>query len=715
MSLKVMTAKTLLLVILLISTINAADKKQASIEKINQANIKELRAGASLATADTCIVRHDNGIILKIDSWVLGNELYKNYLDPSLSCPNPYPFTVTEVNMPMYFLNPTTINVSVDVESADYSDPNCPTPDTIIAMSSTYSIQVPGEGLYDIWVPLDTPVIVDGPFFAGYFLGNPIDQSVGAAVLTDTNSAATCRSYNIWSDTIGYIDLLNNSIWNFPGRLVLYASGIPGGQSTDPPPDIVIISPQNNQNLYGSSQLWVNDISGSNIIDYVSFEYSNGGAFTEIGRDYDPSSPLRDGLHYAETGNGFSISWNFSSLPEGAYILRATAYDTLGRSASDEINVYLEPTPPTPNIISPLNGSDFCPTFDFLMSCSDENMTRIDIYKKDADSNYTAGMVALNQYKFGDNNGNPNDGNRYTNGEFGDYYSAPTAAASAIKLWADRGYTYLMREGVINIPVDTLVERMATLFKTRENKGTYDEDLYKGLIDFNSSKGNPLIINYSHNPDYFQLRSMVENEEKTVIIALGGTPGVWLAIDGFQGWKQLDGTFQIKICNPFTGNIIPVAMRNNMGVNEVYFNGNWQKIDMMVTVGAVNWNVTRTYLGSDTLGTNGWSFTWTPQNLISNHQYFFHAIGIDATGLKDNSTVLLNYDCSQFFIRGDYNNDGFTNIADLNYLINYLIYGGPPPLGGAIRGDANCDNYINITDIVYYINFIFGVNNPPCY
>ena len=96
---------------------------------------------------------------------------------------------------------------------------------------------MPAAGLYDIWIPLDSPVVVNGPFFAGFFISNLIDAAVNPAVITDS-IPVTCASWNIWDTTEGWADLGNNTIWNFPGRLVLYAAGIPGGSSggDDPAP-----------------------------------------------------------------------------------------------------------------------------------------------------------------------------------------------------------------------------------------------------------------------------------------------------------------------------------------------------------------------------------------------------------------------------------------------------------------------------------------------
>lgn len=702
-----------LALILLAAQTNAVEKKEAQLVRIGDSPSQEIRIKPSLATVDTCIVRHDNGMIWKIDGWVIGNELYKAYLDPAASCAAPYPFSVTEIVMPMYFGSATPLFVSVDVEDVDNMYVGCPFPSNLLTISSEYEVQIPGPGLYEIWVPLDTPYVVNGPFFAGFFIGNVLDPADSPAVIID-DIPILCTSYNIWDSAIGYVDLNDNLFWNFPGRLVLYAVGIPGG-SGSVPPALSLLSPENNDTLFGSSDLWAWETSGSEIIDYVSFEYSSGSIYFEIGRDYDGLRPLRDGVNYSGSGNGFSLSWDFSSWQEGTYALRSTAYDTLGQSATDSISVYLEPTPPIPIITSPSNGSDFCSPLELLMTTADEDLSYIEIYRHDAQMDYSAGLVTLDQSTLGDTNGNPNDGNHVYNGEYGDYYCGPVAAAVAVKLWFDRGYTNTMKEGSIYISIDTLAERLAAQFETRENLGTYDENLFEGLKDYSAARGNELSFDYRRNPDYFSLRTWVEDEQRAVIIGLGGSPGVWLAVDGFSGWEQPDGSYLVRVSNPLTGTLIDVAMRTNLGTNEVYLNGNWQRVDLMVSLLAKTWVVSRSLMGADLNGGDGWSFSWTPSGLTEDSLYFFRANGRDAVGLTGSFTVLLRYNCSQSYTPGDFDNDGQASILDLSYLIAFLALDGPPPVGGAGRADCNCDNNVNIADVVYYMNYLFGNAGPPCY
>lgn len=701
--------------LLTFSIASAASVKTGKSVRVAAKSRESLRPGFSLAAGDTCIVRHDKGLYWRIDQWVFGNELYKSYLDPEASCPLPYPFTIYEINMPMIFDATTPLVASVDVEVADFTDPNCPVPGDLLAISSQYQFTVPGAGIYDIWIPLDSPITVNGPFFVGFFIGNTFAAGVNPAIITDS-VPTQCVSYNIWDTTVGYVDLGNNSTWNFPGRLVLYASGVSGGTGTaQPAPDLTLLSPDPVDTIFGSTTLWAWEKAGSKIIDHVVFEAKpSGGNYTEIGRDFDGRKTLRDGINNTLSGDGFSYFWDFSTRSEGIYTVRATAWDTTGRTSADSSSVYLEPTPPQPGIVSPENGNDFCPSLQLLMSLFDENFTRIDAFLNVADTFFTLNLLQLTQGSYGDANGNPLDGNRVSNGEFGENYSGPVAATQAIRVWYDRGYRQFMRQGLSDIPIKDFVESMATNFSTRANRGTYDENLVQGLHQHLDPFGITT-IDYRRGPDYFAIRTWIEDEERSVILGLGDNPGMWVAVDGFSGWSDLNGQFIVNIANPVNGMIEPCPVRNISGNSDIQIGGVWHSVDIMVSIMVNTWNVPRQLIGTDNNGGNGWLIGWTASGIRDQSPVFFRAVGIDATNLSGSSAILLRNDCANFYVEGDYNGDLQVNLQDLVYLIDFVLNGGPAPVGGAGRSDANCDNYMNVTDVVYFMNFMFGTAGAPCY
>ncbi|MBK7147116.1 MAG: hypothetical protein IPH76_18690 [Xanthomonadales bacterium] len=59
---------------------------------------------------------------------------------------------------------------------------------------------------------------------------------------------------------------------------------------------------------------------------------------------------------------------------------------------------------------------------------------------------------------------------------------------------------------------------------------------------------------------------------------------------------------------------------------------------------------------------------------------------------------------------GDANGNGALDVADIFYLINFLLSDGAAPLGD---GDANGDGAVSVTDIFFLVNYFFGGGPIP--
>jgi len=62
---------------------------------------------------------------------------------------------------------------------------------------------------------------------------------------------------------------------------------------------------------------------------------------------------------------------------------------------------------------------------------------------------------------------------------------------------------------------------------------------------------------------------------------------------------------------------------------------------------------------------------------------------------------------------GDANSDGILNIADIAYVISFIMAGGAPP-EPLLAGDCDCSGSVNISDAVYLISYIFAGGPIPC-
>lgn len=677
-----------------------ADKRAVKVTPINDQPINNLNLAPSLVTADTCVVTFNQDYAWRIDGWVFGFELYKSLMDPASSCDNAYPFTITAINMLIAVDQPTPITVAVDVEAIDSTTiPGCPIPGVLLTASSQWEHQIDGAGIWSITVPLDTPLVVNGPFFAGFYIGNTFNEGVNPAVLADSFPVA-CATYNIWDTDVGWVDLGNSEDYNFPenfpGRLMMKTIGTPSGLA---PPQLEILTPADGDVLYSNQELWAWDAQITGQADYIVFEYSNGGPFVEIGRDFDGTSPLRDGVGPTMVGTGFSLNWNFTSLAEGNYDLRVTMVDTLGGNWSDTINVYLEPTPPVVTITSPANRSIFCLPTDIDMTSSDENLSAVQVFHHQAEMFVSLGGSPLDQSLVG---------------EFGYYYSAPVAAVVAARIWSDRGYPDLLRSGSTAMTSVEAAEEFAAAFKTRSTRGTYDEAVFSGLKQHAATRGNGFEFDIKRQPTYADLRIWVENNERVAILGLGGYPGLWVTIDGFSAWQRNDSSWLVDIANPMSGALESAAWRDLAGHSEIMIGTNWHRVDLMISMFATGWSVDRTIIGADVISADGWSTNWNQQGVPANTYHYLQSVGHDLDDNRGLHTVFVKHDCAAAFEPGDFDNDRTATITDLLRLIEYIAQDGPPPNGGAMRADCNCDNIVNVADIIYYMNFLYGTASPPC-
>ena len=112
--------------------------------------------------------------------WYWAGEIMKNYFDPadchSYMPPNPYPFMIDSVWIPIYFtpmLMAGTYTFAVDIECADLTDPACPYPGEEVYLN-TFQVDYDGLGnyLYQGMIPVN--VCMDQPFFLSLqFISSP--------------------------------------------------------------------------------------------------------------------------------------------------------------------------------------------------------------------------------------------------------------------------------------------------------------------------------------------------------------------------------------------------------------------------------------------------------------------------------------------------------------------------------------------------------------
>jgi hypothetical protein len=130
--------------------------------------------------------------------WFWAGEIVKNYFDPT-DCPNyfppsPYPFMIDSVWIPIYFtpyLMPGLYTFAVDIECADFTDPDCPYPGEEVYYN-TFQVYYDGQGnfLYQGMQPVG--VCMDQPFFLSLQFVESPEPNMFPGLVFDTSAVANC-------------------------------------------------------------------------------------------------------------------------------------------------------------------------------------------------------------------------------------------------------------------------------------------------------------------------------------------------------------------------------------------------------------------------------------------------------------------------------------------------------------------------------------------
>jgi len=65
------------------------------------------------------------------------------------------------------------------------------------------------------------------------------------------------------------------------------------------------------------------------------------------------------------------------------------------------------------------------------------------------------------------------------------------------------------------------------------------------------------------------------------------------------------------------------------------------------------------------------------------------------------------------FLRGDCEDDGLVSVADIIFLANYILKGGPAP-DPLQSGDVNCDGKYDLVDVILLARYVLFGEPFPC-
>jgi hypothetical protein len=682
-----------------------------SVKTLYSSMAKRQKSISAFTEEVQCTARMVGESYWAISEWLAGDEIYKVYQDVDLlgnDCA--YPFYVSAVAIELEVEAGGTIYLQADVEALDpeVSTPACPYPGDVLGLTEDQDFVIPDAGYYLLMVIFPEPVLVEGPYFAGIYFSAEVGD-LGGALITD-NDPYQCISWNDWG--LGYVDLVSNSYFDFPGNLVMYSLGYNGTAQSSAPP-VKIYSPADSSSQSASVQVYAAELVDTIAVDRCRFEYYSQGSWTTIGEDTSPDVTKRNSVSQASIQPGFSTTWNTSGLGEGWYMLRSTLLESTDNYTSDTIDVFIDNTPLNPLVTKPLNASAVCDTVTLTTTIPDEDVTFVQFELRLSDDTIRAAMPLLNQQRYGDVDGDTLDGNWVAQGEFGDYYNGPTAATSLYSYFATRGYPDLMKIGTSTQTVRKMVEATADSARVRLQLGSCDDNLLSSVRDHLKRQGNSFRMSVLSGATLKDLIYYMGYHRGTVLLGISQPYGHWLPVTRLMLPPDETGAAQCIIYETRGGSELESSLLFSPNLS-VRYQGLMRAVDRVVAIYPRADTTSREVVGGDFTGSNGWSYMWDASS-YAERPYIVAAIGADLGGHFGEGISWFTRECAPSYIVGDVNYSGYIDIDDIVYLINYVFGGGPEPMPELAAGYASCDQSVDIDDIVYLINYVFqGGPEPPC-
>jgi hypothetical protein len=318
----------------------------------------------------------------------------------------------------------------------------------------------------------------------------------------------------------------------------------------------------------------------------------------------------------------------------------------------------------------------------------------------------------LLQSKYGDVDGDVNDGNRFADGEYGEFYNAPALTAAYIRYFANHGYPDLASDGKTSLTDRVIVEEFADSMHIRQNLGAPDDNFIWAAQEYLKRKGDQFKVDLLTSPAIMDLDYIIGFRKGAVLAAIGQPYGHWLGIAEINFGSSKDGLYPVKLYDTKSGSLLQSALRFNP-LPEVMYAGSYRTIDLALGIYPKNDSPSGEVFGLDFNPSDGFGFHWDiPETEFSS--YYIACKGIDAGSHTGEGIVRIYISCSGNQITGDVNADNYLNVSDAVWIISYVFADGLEPRPFLMNGDINCDKNVNVTDAIYILNHVFVGGWPPC-
>ncbi len=598
--------------------------------------------------------------------------------------------------------------MQIDVEEVDpdQSTEGCPFPGALLGISDEFGYVIPAGGYYLLVTSFDEPVLVTGQYFAGLYFGSGVD-ALNPALILD-NDPYLCVSWNDWG--AGYVDLISNPYYNFPGNLVMYSLGYNAPEDAGNS-GVALYSPADSSLQFGTVPIFAAERSDTTAFLKCTFEYYSLTGWSLINEDFSADVTLRNGIGPATINPGYTCNWDVSLLSENMYIVRAKLYRTAEDFTADTIELYIDNTPLKPLMINPVDGDIVCDTLSVATSIPDEDVSFLQFELRESEGTIDAPLPLLNQYMYGDVDGDTLDMNPVAQGEFGDFYNGPTLMTSVLKYFADRGYQNLMMSGTRELSVREMVETVADSSRVRGRYGSQDDNLLGTLVDHLTNQENRFHVRISDDLDLNDLLFYTAYRGGLVLLGISQPFGHWLAINKLYLPPNTGGSVDCNIYDTRGGTESNSELRLSPTVGITY-QGLVRDVDRIVAVYPKADTTAREVIGADLNPSDGWGFFWDASSKPEG-DYIIAAVGIDVTSHVGEGMAWFTRSCAEPYLIGDADYSGNIDIDDVIYLLQYIFANGPDPQPVLAVGDSDSSGAVDIDDVIYLLEYIFSDGPPP--
>jgi len=380
--------------------------------------------------------------------------------------------------------------------------------------------------------------------------------------------------------------------------------------------------------VYGVVSLWATESTGlwDDQVLKTSFEVSRDGGerWRLVGEDKEGKAPTFSTTEDTYQRNWWNVLWDTSAYPEGEYLVRATMVDRQQRAGEDIIEVYVDPTPPVPELSNLQDHQVFLEPTELSCRTLDEDIVSVVWEVQLKPLLYTKGIPPLDQHDYGV--GQVNNGNQYC---------APTGSAACLKWWAANGYAGLTQDAAANPLTNTqLVEGLAGAMGTSSITGTTGPGIVNGLRTWIGDRGLLLTVKEHATINPSTIRNEVENCKEDVILGVlwntGG--GHIVTVNSVANFSNADGTTTIGVMDPWVGGTVNITMEPDGDINWPGKAG-VQASGLLVSVSPVKLKIPWIFIGSEL------TIPWDP-TALDRGLYFVRATMTDSMGNECSSQIV---------------------------------------------------------------------------